>query len=325
LQVSDLKAYFFIDCRTVRAVDSVSFTISRGRTLGLVGESGCGKTATALSIMRLLPSPPGRIVGGQVLLDGEDILSCSRTRLFKIRATKVAMVFQDPFASLDPVYPVGEQVAEAVRAHYSSLPRRISLSRREAWEKAVEALASVKISDPDLAARRYPHELSGGMRQRVLLAMAFVRKPELLIADEPTTALDVTVQAEILQIMRELRASAGTSVLLVTHDLGVVSASCDDVAVMYAGEIVERASAEQLLSSARHPYTQALLSLTASDRSQGRLPAIAGQPPDLASLPVGCYFAPRCPHVMGICYERHPLLVDDQVRCFLYGGREAFG
>lgn len=297
LEVRDLKTYFFTRRGTVKAVNGVSFHLARGRTLGVVGESGCGKSVTALSILRLVP-PPGRIVGGTILLDGVDLLGLTPDQMRRIRGRRIAMIFQDPMTSLNPVLTVGYQVAEAVLAHEK-------VSKREAWNRAVEMMRAVAIPDAERRARSYPHELSGGLRQRAMIAMALVCRPDVLIADEPTTALDVTIQAEILDLLARLREEFQLSVLLITHDLGVVAHTADHVAVMYAGQIVETAPVRELFKNPQHPYTRGLLRCLPRLGDNGhrprRLDAIEGTVPDLLSLPPGCPFADRCPEVIPEC------------------------
>src|SRR5436309_3606901 len=289
LEVRDLRTSFFLEGGEARAVDGVSFALDAGRVLGLVGESGCGKSVTALSLMRLVP-PPGRIVGGEVRLDGRDLLGLPEREMRAVRGAGLAMIFQEPMTSLNPVFTVGSQIAEAVRLHRP-------VSRREAWERAVELLAEVGIAEPARRARDYPHRLSGGMRQRVMIAMAISCEPRVLIADEPTTALDVTIQAEILDLLRALREQRGMALLLITHDLGVVAEQADEVAIMYAGRIVEHASVVDVFDHPRHPYTQALFRSMPGvvGMRRERLEAIPGQVPDLLHLPSGCAFRDRCP------------------------------
>ena len=302
LEVRDLRTEFHTEAGRFAAVDGVSFTIHRGETVGLVGESGSGKSVTSLSILRLIPSPPGRIAGGSILFEGRDLLRLSEAEMRRIRGNRIAMIFQEPMTSLNPVFTAGAQIAEALRWH-----RR--LSRREAWERAVELLRLVGIPDPEARARQYPHQMSGGMRQRVMIAMAVACEPQLLIADEPTTALDVTVQAQILDLMKDLRRRLGTAILLITHDLGVVADMADRVLVMYAGRIVESAPVDDLFARPLHPYTEGLLkSMPQLHRRQDRLHVIPGQVPNPARLPSGCRFHPRCPYVMDICRQREPAL-----------------
>ena len=287
----------------MRAVDGVDFTLERGRTLGIVGESGCGKSVTALSIMGLIPQPPGRIAGGEVLFEGEDLLKASPARMRDLRGDKVSMIFQEPMTSLNPAFPVGEQVAEVILRH-----RKVS--QREARREAIEMLGRVRIPSPERRAADYPHQLSGGMRQRVMIAMALACNPKLLIADEPTTALDVTIQAQILELMRLLRAELGTAIILITHDLGVIAELADEVLVMYAGKVVERCSVEQLFSTPQHPYTVGLLgSIPRLHLQQERLSAIEGIVPDAAAFPPGCRFHPRCPFAVDKCRADIPPLL----------------
>src|SRR5712664_944857 len=319
LEVKNLKTYFPTRAGLVRAVDDVSFYIDRGELLGLVGESGCGKSITALSIMRLI-APPGKIVAGQIIFDDKDLLKLANEEMRQIRGDDIAMIFQDPMTSLNPVYTVGEQIAEALRLH-----RR--LSRTAARQAAIEAMKEVAIPDPERRVDDYPHQLSGGMRQRVMIAMALACDPKLLIADEPTTALDVTIQAQILELLDELRKNRELAVLLITHDLGVVAEVADRVAVMYTGRIVEESSVEELFARPRHPYTEGLLrsvpKLTAADvAKKERLETIEGTVPSPTDLPPGCHFAPRCPHRMPRCTEEKIPLYDLEggvkVRCVLY-------
>jgi oligopeptide/dipeptide ABC transporter ATP-binding protein len=294
LQVEDLRTYFELEAGCARAVDGVSFTLEAGRVLGLVGESGCGKSMTALSLMRLVPSP-GRIVGGRVLLDGRDLLELDEHEMRAVRGAGLGMIFQEPMTSLNPVVTVGSQIAEAVRLHRS-------VGRREAWERAVELLTEVGIADPARRARDYPHQLSGGMRQRVMIAIAISCEPRVLIADEPTTALDVTIQAEILELLRTLRERRGMGLLLITHDLGVVAEEADEVAIMYAGRIVERAPVLDIFDHPLHPYTQALFrSMPGLGGRHERLATIPGQVPDLLDLPSGCSFRDRCEMEIAEC------------------------
>ena len=302
LEVADLRTTFDTLVGPVRSVDGVSFSVSDGETLGIVGESGCGKSVTALSIMGLIPQPPGRIAGGEVLLDGEDLLKQSPARLRDLRGAKLAMIFQEPMTSLNPAFRVGDQIAEALVRH-----QKISL--KEAQLASVEMLRRVRIPSPEQRARDYPHQLSGGMRQRVMIAMALACNPQLLIADEPTTALDVTIQAQILELMRTLRAELGTSIILITHDLGVVAELADEVMVMYAGQVVERCEARRLFAEPQHPYTIGLLgSIPRLHLEQERLAAIEGVVPDAAAFPEGCRFHPRCPFAIDRCRKENPAL-----------------
>ena len=302
LEVRGLATVFDTDAGEVRAVDGVDFSLERGRTLGIVGESGCGKSVTALSIMGLVPQPPGRIVAGEVRFEGEDLLKVPARRMRELRGDKLSMIFQEPMTSLNPAFPVGEQVAEALLRHGST-------SRKEAKHNAIEMLRRVRIPSPERRARDYPHRLSGGMRQRVMIAMALACNPQLLIADEPTTALDVTIQAQILELMRALRSELGTSIILITHDLGVVAELADDVLVMYAGQVVERCAAAALFAEPHHPYTIGLLgSIPRLDLDQQRLSAIEGTVPDAAAMPVGCRFHARCPFAVEKCLVEEPTL-----------------
>jgi oligopeptide/dipeptide ABC transporter ATP-binding protein len=304
LTVEDLQTHFFTEEGVVRAVDGISLSIRPGETLGLVGESGCGKTVTALSILRLIPDPPGRIVGGTISLEGKDLVRLPEEEIREIRGKVISMIFQEPMTSLNPVFTVGEQVAEGIRHHQK-------VSKREAWERAIEVLRRVKIPDPARRAQEYPHQLSGGMRQRVMIAMALALNPKLLIADEPTTALDVTIQAQILELLLALKEEMKMAVLLITHDLGVVAETAERVVVMYAGRVVEEASVQQLFDNPLHPYTQGLLeSLPKLEAGKGRqrLVAIPGLVPNLLELPRGCKFAPRCPKVIAECWPTEPEL-----------------
>ncbi len=302
LTIQDLQTHFFTGEGVVRAVDGVTLSVRPGETLGLVGESGCGKTVTALSILRLVPDPPGRIVGGTICFQGRDLLRLPEEEMRSIRGCAISMIFQEPMTSLNPVFTVGEQVAEGIRHHQK-------VSRREAWDRAVEVLGRVQIPDPARRAYEYPHQLSGGLRQRVMIAMALALSPKLLIADEPTTALDVTIQAQILDLLMGLQEEMQMAVILITHDLGVIAETADRVVVMYAGRVVEEASAEQLFETPLHPYTQGLLEslpkLEAGKRHR-RLTAIPGLIPNLLDLPTGCKFAPRCPKVVGDCWPTEP-------------------
>jgi peptide/nickel transport system ATP-binding protein len=321
LEVADLVTEFRTDRGTVRAVDGVSFEIPRRGTLGIVGESGCGKSVTALSIMRLVASPPGRIAGGRIRYGGKDLLALPPAEMRAIRGNRIAMIFQEPMTSLNPVFTVGNQVAEAVRLHHKK-------SKIEARAAAIEMFRLVGIPSPEQRIDSYPHELSGGMRQRVMIAMALACKPDLLIADEPTTALDVTIQAQILDLLRGLQRELGMSILLITHDLGVVAETCDEVVVMYAGRIVERAPVEALFTAPRHHYTAGLLRSVPSygddpedphGAQRTRLVEIKGMVPSLAELPVGCKFADRCPAAEADCRASEPPLVEldgSRVRCF---------
>jgi len=289
LSVENISTHFFTEEGAVKAVQDVSFSIKRGRTFALVGESGCGKSVTALSIMRLLPAPPGKTVGGNIGFEGRNLLALSEKEMRRVRGNKIAMIFQEPMTSLNPVYTVGNQIVEAIKLHQGK-------STRRAWANAVRMLKKVGIADPKQRVREYPHQMSGGMRQRVMIAMAVSCEPALLIADEPTTALDVTVQAQILDLLDELQKQNGMSILLITHDLGVVAERAEDVAVMYASRIVELADSRSLFEEPLHPYTQGLLkSLLRLGFSGQRLRTISGTVPEPLHFPAGCKFHPRCP------------------------------
>jgi oligopeptide/dipeptide ABC transporter ATP-binding protein len=320
LQVVDLRVGFKTDDGYVNAVNGLSYAVEAGSTLGIVGESGSGKSVNALSIMRLIPSPPGRIAGGAVLLRGENLLQKSEPEMRKVRGKDIAMIFQDPMTSLNPVLTVGDQIGEAVRLH-------LRVSKKEAFEKTVDMLRLVRISLPEKRVNEYPHQLSGGMRQRVMIAMALSCDPDVLIADEPTTALDVTIQAQILALMNEMQRRLGSAIILITHDLGVVAETCKNVLVMYAGNMVEYGTAEQIFARPRHPYTMGLLaSLPRLDKEHERLVPIDGQPPNLLRIPAGCSFAPRCKYRMPVCDQPVPLYdfgAGHVARCFLYDERTA--
>lgn len=319
LDVKGLKTYYYTEDGIVRAVDGVDFCVYPGEVLGLVGESGCGKSVTSLSIMRLI-APPGKVTEGEIWFDGQDLLKISEKEMMKIRGDRISMIFQQPQTSLNPVFMAGDQVAEVLNIHEK-------VKNKEAWERAVDMLRQVGIPDPERRARSYPHELSGGQAQRVMIAMALALRPNLLIADEPTTALDVTIQAQILDLMRELRHGFGASVILITHDLGVIAEMAERVAVMYAGEIVEQTDVKTMFDQPLHPYTQGLLgSIPVLGKLKDRLEVIPGSVPNLVNLPPGCRFAPRCrarlEHGLQICTEVKPDLVpyapDHIVRCWLY-------
>jgi len=319
LEVKNLHTYFNTREGLVCAVEGVSFQLDGGELLGLVGESGCGKSITALSIMRLV-APPGKIVAGEILFAGRDLLKLSNAEMRAVRGNDVAMIFQDPMTSLNPVFTVGEQIAEALRLHRK-------LSRSAARAAAVEAMREVSIPDPELRAKDYPHQLSGGMRQRVMIAMALACDPKLLIADEPTTALDVTIQAQILELLNELRRSRELAVLLITHDLGVVAEVADRVAVMYTGQVVEHSPVADLFAHPKHPYTEGLLRsvpklTTAATKQEPRLQTIEGTVPRLTALPPGCHFEPRCPYRMPRCREHdiplYPVADEVAARCVLF-------
>lgn len=305
LTVNNLRTYFFTRSGVVKAVDDVSFVMRQGETLGVVGESGCGKSVTALSVMRLIASPPGKIIGGEITFNGEDIMEKNQRELTELRGSKISMIFQDPMTSLNPVYTVGFQIAETVKRH------RKDVSNDQAWKRAVEMLDLVRIPDAKKRSRNYPHEFSGGMRQRVMIAIALACNPQLLIADEPTTALDVTIQAQVLELMKGLSKEFGTAVMLITHDLGVVAGTCEHVNVMYAGHVVESAPVSQIFESPAHPYTVGLLnSIPRLNEARGaKLTPIAGQPPDLSKEIIGCPYANRCPKVQSRCRQERPELM----------------
>jgi oligopeptide transport system ATP-binding protein len=303
LEVSDLRTHFQTEDGTVKAVDGISFNLKRGETLGIVGESGSGKSVTNLSIIRLIPSPPGEIVSGSVMFGGQDLLKLSEPELRKIRGGRISMVFQDPMSSLNPFMKISRQLMEATELH-------LGHSKREAREHAIKMLETVGISEAHERIDSYPHEFSGGMRQRVMIAMALSCKPELLIADEPTTALDVTIQAQILELMKTLKRVTGTSVILVSHDLGVVAGMTNQLVVMYAGKVFEQAPTRELFARPGNPYTKGLLrSVPDPTDEQGKLYQIPGQPPDVAHLPPGCPFAPRCDRAEDICRSEFPPFV----------------
>jgi len=307
LEINDLHASFLTSDGELPAVDGLSLTIEEGKTLGLVGESGCGKSVTALCIMRLIPTPPGKIGSGEILYRGQDLLHLEKEEMRRIRGNEISMVFQEPMTSLNPVFTIGDQIMEAIRLHQR-------VNRREAREKAVEMLRLVKIADPGSRVDDYPHQMSGGMRQRVMIAMALSCNPSLLIADEPTTALDVTIQAQILDLMGELQEQLGMALLLITHDLGVVAEQADDVAIMYAGRMVERARPEVIFSKPLHPYTIGLLNSlpgVGSDKKK-KLEAIPGVVPSPLELPSGCRFRDRCFKAAGICAGSEPTLEEKQ-------------
>ena len=304
LEVVDLRTHFATDDGEFPAVDGVSFSVDAGRTLAIVGESGCGKSVTSLSIMGLVPSPPGRIRGGSIRFEGKELLGASAREMQDLRGNGMAMIFQEPMSSLNPAFTIGEQIVEGLLRH-----RRIS--RAEAVEQALAALRKVRIPAPEQRFHDYPHKLSGGMRQRAMIAMALACEPRLLIADEPTTALDVTIQAQILELMRTLQSETGTAVILITHDLGVVAEVADDVVVMYAGRVVERAPVQELFDHPQHPYTVGLLgSIPRLVVERGRLASIEGQVPSPLRRPAGCKFADRCPFVIDVCKREDPPLRD---------------
>ena len=318
LSIRDLTIHYASGKRTVRAVNGISLDIEKGKTLGLVGETGAGKTTTALGILNLIPKPPGKIVSGEIIFEGEDLLKKSKKEMRKIRGNKISMIFQDPMTSLDPVVTVGDQIAEVIRLHQAT-------SRKEAQQKAVDMLELVGI--PGERYNEYPHQFSGGMKQHVIIAIALACNPSLLIADEPTTALDVTIQAQILELMANLRREFGSSMLLITHDLGVVAEVCDNVAIMYAGEIVEYGDLRHIYRNASHPYTEGLFgSIPNLNDETDRLKPIRGLMPDPADLPAGCSFAPRCPYATDRCRAEDPATYEIEpghlVKCHRYADSE---
>ena len=320
LEVKDLVVEFRTDRGTVKAVNGVNFDVYKGKTVGIVGESGSGKSVTALAIMGLIPNPPGRVASGQILFNGKSLLNLDPGDMRKIRGNKIAMIFQEPMTSLNPVFTIGNQIEEVLELHQTQL------SSKERHLKAIEMLRLVGIPSPEKRVQEYPHQLSGGMRQRVMIAIALSCEPDILIADEPTTALDVTIQAQILELMKKLQKELGMGIILITHDLGVVAETCDDVAVMYCGQIVESANVKTLFRHPRHPYTKGLInSIPSFDSTTGakkeRLQTIEGMVPSLFDLPVGCSFQTRCPNVTEVC-KRHPgptlteQASNHQVSCF---------
>jgi oligopeptide/dipeptide ABC transporter ATP-binding protein len=319
LEVKNLKTYFYTEDGVVKAVDGVDFYLKQGEVLGLVGESGCGKSVTSLSIMRLV-GVPGKVVEGEIFFGGTDLLKVPEEQMVKVRGNRVSMIFQQPQSSLNPVFTVGDQVAEVLQIHQG-------LDKEASWKRAVELLGMVGIPDAGRKAKAFPHEMSGGQAQRVMIAMALAMTPEMLIADEPTTALDVTIQAQILDLMREMRTRLGTAVILITHDLGIIAEMANRVAVMYAGRIVEQADVGELFERPLHPYTQGLIgSIPILGRITEQLDVIPGSVPNLINLPPGCRFAPRCrlreKYGLSICTETEPELVEikpgHDVRCWLY-------
>jgi oligopeptide/dipeptide ABC transporter ATP-binding protein len=325
LEVRNLKTYFYTEDGVVKAVDGVDLTVGRGEVLGLVGESGCGKSVTSLSIMRLI-GIPGKVVEGEIIFEGRNLLELSESEMVHMRGNRMSMIFQQPQSSLNPVFKIGDQVAEVLQIHQN-------MGKEESWNKAVELLHLVGIPDPESKAHSFPHEVSGGQAQRVMIAMALALNPQLLIADEPTTALDVTIQAQILDLMRDLRTRMDTAVILITHDLGVISEMADRVAVMYAGRIVEQADIRTLFKKPVHPYTQGLMdSIPVLGTVKEVLDVIPGSVPNLVNLPPGCQFAPRCrarvEHQLAICTQVEPQLIpyepDHLCRCWLYQDYEGF-
>ncbi|MGE4585618.1 MAG: ABC transporter ATP-binding protein [Sphaerochaeta sp.] len=324
LEVKDLRTHFRTDAGIVKAVDGVSFTLHEGETLGIVGESGSGKSVTNLSIMRLIPSPPGKVVGGEALFEGVDILQLSEKQMREIRGNKISMIFQDPMTSLNPFLKISTQMVETIRLHEKDV------SKEEALKRSIEMLKLVGIPSAEKRIQSYPHQFSGGMRQRVMIAMALSCNAQVLVADEPTTALDVTIQAQILELINNLSSKMGTAVILITHDLGVVAGMCDQVCVMYAGRIVEKAGTDDLYARPSHPYTEGLIkSVPRMDTKQkgNRLFSIEGQPPNVIDLPPCCPFHPRCNKAMDVCRSAYPPVKDlgsgHEVACWLYADEAA--
>jgi oligopeptide/dipeptide ABC transporter ATP-binding protein len=314
LKVCNLKTYFYTERGTIKAVDGVSFQVRKGESFGIVGESGSGKTVTSLSILRLVPYPEGKIVGGEIVFKGEDILKISDKQMRKLRGKHITMVPQDPITSLNPVYTIGNQIGEAFRIH-------LNINRRDLLKRVVEMLHLVHIPSPEERVKEYPHQFSGGMRQRTMIAMALSCRPQLIIADEPTTALDVTIQAQVLKLLKEVQEKFGTSIILITHDLGIVAGMCSRVAVMYAGRIVEQADVRSIYKTPKHPYTRGLIqSVPKIGEIQKRLFMIEGHPPNLLSLPPGCRFSQRCQHTKEQCQQEEPMMETiapgHEVSCF---------
>lgn len=323
LQVEDLKTTFYTDDATIRAVDGVSFNVKPGEVVGLVGESGCGKSVISLSIMRLVIYPPGKIEGGKILFDNQDLLKLDDSQMRKIRGNEIAMIFQEPMTSFNPVYKIGDQVSEAIRLHQG-------LDKDEAWNEAARMLEMVGIPRPGEVINDYPHQLSGGMRQRAMIAMALSCNPRLLIADEPTTALDVTIQAQILELMKDIKERINTAIIFITHDLGVIAEMADHVVVMYAGKIVENTDVHRLFNEPLHPYTAGLIkSKPKLEEEIDILEFIPGSVPNPSEMPRGCAFHPRCSESMDICLEQMPDLLQAKpqhmVRCWLYQEEKAGG
>jgi oligopeptide/dipeptide ABC transporter ATP-binding protein len=315
LDVRDLRTYFHVMDGTVRAVDGVSYSIKRGQTLGIVGESGCGKSVTALTVMRLLETPPAEIASGRVWFKGRNLLALPEEQMRRVRGNEISMIFQEPMTSLNPVYTVGDQIAEGLVVHKR-------LSKKSAMDRAVEGLRQVGINNPERRVKQYPHEMSGGMRQRVMIAMALACDPDLIIADEPTTALDVTIQAQILELIRKVQDETGAALMLITHDLGVVAETVQDVVVMYAGRVVEQGTVDEVLLAPSHPYTEGLLASIPSKGKRGqRLNVIKGMVANPFRLPTGCNFAPRCSYAFEPCAAHDPRIEDatpSDVACWRY-------
>ncbi|WP_409273750.1 ABC transporter ATP-binding protein [Neobacillus sp. SCS-31] len=319
LEIKNLKTHYFTEDGVVPAVDGVDFKIKKGETLAIVGESGSGKSQTSLSIIRLIPSPPGKIVAGEINYDGENLLEKNEHEMREIRGNKISMIFQEPMTSLNPVFRVGDQICESLILHQGMTPK-------QAMEQAIKLLKLVGIPEAERRVQAFPHELSGGMRQRVMIAIALACNPELLIADEPTTALDVTIQNQILELMKDLKAKLDTSIMLITHDLGVVAEMADRVVVMYSGQIVEQGDVFTIFENPKHPYTEGLLkSMPTPEKKQGQLYAIDGVVPNPLNLPPGCRFAPRCEYARDLCRAEMPETVviseEEQVRCWKYTNR----
>ncbi|OQB49202.1 MAG: Oligopeptide transport ATP-binding protein OppD [Firmicutes bacterium ADurb.Bin153] len=315
LEVQDLRTYFYTEDGVVPAVDGVSFTLDKGKTLGIVGESGCGKSVTSLSVMRLIASPPGKIVSGKILFEGEDLLQKSEKDMRSVRGNEISMIFQEPMTSLNPVFTIGDQICEAILLHQD-------VNKKQARQKAIELLKKVGIPSAERRIDDYPHQMSGGMRQRVMIAMALSCNSKLLIADEPTTALDVTIQAQILDLMKKVRNDFNASIMLITHDLGVVADLADDVVVMYAGKIVEKSAVRGIYKNPQHPYTRGLLgSIPKLNEAKDRLAVIEGTVPNPFAMPEGCRFNPRCKYTKDICLCKQPPLFkvdeDHEVACWM--------
>lgn len=315
IEIRNLKTFLHTEKGILKAVNGVNLFLRRGEITGLAGESGCGKSMTAYSILRLVPNPPAKIIGGEIIFEGKNLLKISESDMRKIRGNEIAMIFQDPLTSLNPVFTVGNQLVEAIKLHQN-------IGRKEALKKAIEMLGLVNISEPEIRIKQYPHQFSGGMRQRIMIAMALACNPSLLIADEPTSALDVTIQAQILYLITELISKLNNSVLLITHDLGVIAEVCDFVYIMYAGKIVEYASAKEIFFGSKHPYTQKLMeSMPTLNEQKDELTVIKGAVPSLINPPSGCSFHPRCPKIKTICCEEEPAFIeinsDHFVACFL--------
>lgn len=321
LDVKDLQTTFFTDSGEIPAVDHVSFHVKEGEVLGIVGESGCGKSVTSLSVMGLVPSPPGKIVGGEIVFEGQNLIGVPEKKMRQIRGNEIAMIFQEPMTSLNPLFTIGNQMTEAILIHEKKW------SKKQAQARAIEMLKLVGLPRADGLMKDYPHQLSGGMRQRVMIAMALVCDPKVLIADEPTTALDVTIQAQILKLMKDLNVRLNTAVLLITHDLGVVAETCERVIVMYSGQIIEEAPAKKIFEDPKHPYTKGLLQSVPDMRyKKDRLYSIAGNVPIPGSIKKGCRFAARCEFAFDRCLQENPELyetsADQKARCFLYDENE---